>query len=88
MPHADCIWHVPPPPSQQTNPVGQSVDVAQTWVVPLGHAEPAWQVLEPPPSEPLVQHSWPVAQSDGAPQICALPAAHAVPVWQTFAGLP
>jgi len=41
MPHADCIWHVWPPPSQHTNPVPQSADVPQIFDVPLGHMEPA-----------------------------------------------
>jgi hypothetical protein len=69
MPQAGCIWHVWPPPSQHTNPVVQSAEVAQIVAVPLGHADPAWQVLEPPPSAELVQQTWPVAQSDGAAQI-------------------
>lgn len=69
MPQADCIWQVWPPPSQQTNPIGQSVGVAQIVEVPLGHVEPAWQVLEPPPSAALVQQIWPLAQSEGAAQI-------------------
>jgi hypothetical protein len=67
-PHADCTWQVWPPPSQHTVPVPQSVDVAQTFVLPLGQVPPAVHVLEPPPSLAPVQHAWPVAQSVGAAQ--------------------
>jgi hypothetical protein len=86
-PHAEGIWHVCPPPSQQTNPVAHSEDAAQSKVAPLGQDVPALHVLEPPASAPALQQSWPVAQSPGA-QICGLPAGHEVPDWHAFAAPP
>jgi hypothetical protein len=69
MPHADCIWHVCPPPWQHTNPIPQSVEVAQIVALPLGHVGPTSHVLEPPPSAAPVQQTSPLAQSEGAAQI-------------------
>jgi hypothetical protein len=78
IPHADCAWHVCPPPWQHTVPLAQSADVAQIFVVPLGHVVPDWQVLEPPPSAPEEQHTLPIAQSEGAAQTWEVPVGHAV----------
>jgi hypothetical protein len=57
VPQADASWHVWPPPSQQTIPAAQSAVAAQINVVPPGQAVPAWQLLEPPPSAGLLQHT-------------------------------
>jgi hypothetical protein len=57
VPHTDGSWHVWPPPSQQTIPAVQSAVAAQISVVPPGQAVPAWQLLEPPPSAGLLQHT-------------------------------
>jgi hypothetical protein len=83
-PHADWTWHVCPPPSQQTVPVAQSVEAAQTIALPPGQAVPGTHALLPAASAALVQHTAPVAQSVGAPQTRALPEGHAVPVWHAF----
>jgi hypothetical protein len=78
IPHADCIWHVCPPPWQHTVVVAQSADVAQIFVVPMGQVVPIWHVLEPPPSAGDEQHTLPIPQSEGALQTWAVPAGHAV----------
>lgn len=59
---------------------GHSAGVAQTWLLPLGHA--VTQVLEAPASAPPVQQSCPVAQSARDPQTSVLPEGHAV--WHVY----